>query len=1709
MIVLGQTSLSADSFAALRVLVRDHAKLTPIRGAQVRLAIKGQGVSQELGVFRTGRDGSLSDAVYIPSVSSGKYDLIIESRSEVGRDQIVRSIEIKRACRVYLTTDKPVYQPGQIIHMRALVLNAMSLKPFENQLVLFEITDAKRNKVFKANLTTSKYGIASHDLPLANEVNLGDYEIRAVVADVESEKTVTVQRYVLPKFKIQVSTDKSYYLPSERISGSIKAAYFFGKPVANAQVEVIGRPLFEVRAEIFRVEGWTNENGHFRFNDKKLDDYFLRQSSTGKNVFVEIETRVPGAAADTPVEVIGRTIFEEPAEMFKAKGRTDATGQFTFESILADYYVEQPISGKNALFEIEVRVKDGAAHEETVVEQCPIAQQPINIHAFAEGSNFLRGAENIIYIMTAYPDGQPAVCKLDVNGTVYTSDETGITVFKTKADAESLALNIKAQDHAGLTGTLAEEIKCWFPYRGNNLIVRTDKAVYHAGETLRATLVSKLRSETFFLDFIKNGQTVLTRTLWANDGRAELAVDLSSDLCGFLKVNAYAITKRGTTTMDSQIVYVRQAKQLRIEASLDKAVYRPGDTATLGLAITDNDGIPTPAALSLTAVDEAVFYVCGNRPGVMGHFFSTDEQFVRPVYQIAFAVSPDRLLSGEDKYQNLARVLFSHEAQMAGWRRLLWKPDYHMPPEELHIIMPEDYTLRAESYPDERAHANAFRHRYFEMPLAILLMFATPIVSLGMFGLLAYSVFRLFRWVATNEVNSTEKRVGHASNRRVYVFAFLVLLPTITYLTSILLLGLLGVSRRYYYSDGSFDIDPRFLGVLVVAMVALSSVAIPLLCRFDPTSSQRTRKSALGGFVLSLICVGLIFAIEYFTTGAIMNIVTSDEIAFWVFPLPFLLGLAVCLEAGRRTRKMPGRFYNGLGRSGQIILVMGLAQTSVLLVLILLPTMRMGRWTLRRSARTTARRRVLSSTRSPRVGGHAYGGMGGYGGGYMGRAGIGAIEGQEDSTAGKKPQEIREQPRIREYFPETLLWQPEVITDDAGRASLDVDIADSITAWKMNVDAVSATGRLGSSAVDIHVFQDFFVDADLPVTLTRNDEVSIPVLCYNYLQRPQTIQLTLQPASWCEVQGSHTQLVELGPNDAKSARFRIKASKVGIHELTVLARGSSLRDAVQRSIEVRPDGTEVEYLRSGVLSGSTEHVFHVPSESIPDSQKLLLKLYPSMFSEVVEGLDNIFRMPYGCFEQASSVTYPNIMALLYMKRTGQVTPEIEVRARKFITAGYQRLLTFAIDGGGFSWFGKPPAEEKLTAYGIMQLTDMSKVHDVDEEVIERASRWLLSRQNADGSWNGSHHTEVQNGREARMADTAYITWALAEAGIRDPELDKALVFLRQHPDDADKPYILALTANALLTNDPNDSFGNELMSKLNSQFRIQGDSAYIDSSGTGAMYSRGVCLDIETTALSALAIMKANPYANTVRKALTWLSEQKDQYGTWYSTQATILAMKALIVGAGEARSIDDEPIQIAVTVNSQPVDSLEVTSEMRDLLHTLDLTTYLQQGENNVCLTEDRGTGLPYRLVGSYWVLQAATKVLDPKELDIQVDYDRNRLAVDDMLTCSVHVAKRGETAAEMAIVDLAIPPGFRVRRSAFEQLVESGSLEKYELTANRCVLYVGSLAPDKPMRFSYELKPLYPMRAQVPSSSVYEYYQPESRDRTKPIEIAVVERL
>ena len=209
----------AGAPAALRCEVhgvKSYTETVPLPGASVKVQLvadTGKGVNLFEG--KTDADGVADVRFQAPDLPAGKYKMQVLTKSDLGEEKLERDVQIKTAPKVLLVSDKPLYQPGQLMHLRALALQSFNLKPVAGADLTFEVEDGKGNKVFKQALKTSDFGVASADFQLADEVNAGDYHIRAILADHTADKTVTVKPYVLPKFKADVTADKKF-LPAER-----------------------------------------------------------------------------------------------------------------------------------------------------------------------------------------------------------------------------------------------------------------------------------------------------------------------------------------------------------------------------------------------------------------------------------------------------------------------------------------------------------------------------------------------------------------------------------------------------------------------------------------------------------------------------------------------------------------------------------------------------------------------------------------------------------------------------------------------------------------------------------------------------------------------------------------------------------------------------------------------------------------------------------------------------------------------------------------------------------------------------------------------------------------------------------------------------------------------------------------------------------------------------------------------------------------------------------------------------------------------------------------------------------------------------------------------------------------------------------------------------------------------------------------------------
>jgi hypothetical protein len=462
-----------------------------------------------------------------------------------------------------------------------------------------------------------------------------------------------------------------------------------------------------------------------------------------------------------------------------------------------------------------------------------------------------------------------------------------------------------------------------------------------------------------------------------------------------------------------------------------------------------------------------------------------------------------------------------------------------------------------------------------------------------------------------------------------------------------------------------------------------------------------------------------------------------------------------------------------------------------------------------------------------------------------------------------------------------------------------------------------------------------------------------------------------------------------------------------------------------------------------------------------------------------------------------------------MQKTGNANPEVQMQAEKYVATGYQRLLTFEVDGGGFSLFGNPPAEVFLTAYGLMEFTDMAQVYPVDEALIARTAQWLMDQQQPDGTWLDQGYSEHWH-VESKVPTTAYIAWALIEAGYEDtPQVGQAMAYIREHASEVEDGYGLALVANALAVYDPDGSATKAVIDRLYEMRVEEGDVVFWKTGAASFMGATGESGSLETTALAAIALMRAKAYPDAVSGALAYLIQGKDSWGTWSTTQATILSLKALLL-ANEQTGKAEGPATVTVSLNKELTQEIVIDETNADVVHLVTFDRgFSPTGENRVQIGLGGGGNLMYQVATSYYLpWDKVPAVPETEELiTIDVAYDRTRLSVNDEVTVDVAVRLNQEGVVKMALIDLGVPPGFNVVAEDLGQLVEKGVIARYELTGRQIIIYLEDFSSESPLSFSYRLQARFPMRAQTPPSSAYDYYNPGDVTVRAPLEVTVGE--
>ena len=992
-ILLTEDRLEVLAGGHFTLFALDPATAKPIAGAEVEVLLETlEGKTIEVASLETDENGRASGEIEVPTEDQGAHEgtltVVVKGNGAIEESEVM--VQIVRDQKVLLTTDKPMYQPGQTIHARALALHAGDKAPEANQELIFEIEDSKGNTLARELRTTDEYGIASVTIKLAHELNMGQWTLRAVLGTTISEKTITVDRYVLPKFKTTATLDRTWYAPGDTVTLQGEARYFFGQPVAGGTVHIVAS-TFDIDFSAFAdVTAQTNEEGLF-----------------------SVELTMPSYVVGTALE--------------QGKG----------------------------LLKIDITVTDTADQEQTISKTAPVAEGGVDVILVPESGELAAGIQNEIFVVTNDPLGTPLAAEVTISYddellTTVTTGASGLGSFTFVPGTEPTTLQLKA-----VAGDESVEVERTLAVGQDSatVLLRTDKSVYKVGDTVTLEVRVGEATQRVFVDMVHGGRTIDLRTVEIEKGAAGHAFDIDPSMEGDVLVSAFYVTDSGTIVRDQKLIFVESANELTVTMAAQKSTYLPGEDATIDVHVSDKDGKGVAAAVGMQIVDEAVFALQEVQPGLLKVFFALARELAEPRVTLKSpGYDAGQVIQGapegedDSHFQERAKVAFAALGDLPA------------------------HSVQRDTYTDMVKGMTAVLKPFLDAERASMIEHLSALANTG-----------VLTWENIDSYLPSE------------------------------LAGELDLWSRPY----AVEVEPQ---------------------------QQR---------------------VTVFSNGPDERKGTLDDVTFQMTYYEIIYGQQMWAEEGD--------FANGGPAAG---------------------------------------------------------------GADMDNDGVApGVPADPNAKSGGN-----DTVKVRSYFPETLYVNPAVITEPNGTATIDVQMADSITEWRMTGLASSASGLLGSGTGGVIVFQDFFVDIDFPVAITRNDKFSVPVALYNYLEVPQAVTLEVEPADWIQVEGPVTKTVTLAPNEVVGVSFDIRALSVGVHGLTIFAYGTTMSDAVQRTVDVRPDGKAFEVTESGRFATSDDgspvadtivSSFVVPGDNIDNSQKLIVKVYPGFLSQAVEGMDSMLRLPGG------------------------------------------------------------------------------------------------------------------------------------------------------------------------------------------------------------------------------------------------------------------------------------------------------------------------------------------------------------------------------------------------------------------------------------------------------------------------------------------------
>ncbi|MBX2841210.1 MAG: hypothetical protein KTR26_05535, partial [Flammeovirgaceae bacterium] len=491
----------------------------------------------------------------------------------------------------YVFTDRSAYRPEQTVRIKGIFrvkrgFEYEVLKDF----VEYSIYNAENSEILKRKVKLDEQGAFSDSIFIEASMPLGTYYINVKTGSnnyyyANRDCEFKVEEYKKPEYEVKVNFDKEQYIAGEEMKVNIKADYFFGAPVKNADI------TYKVIREEYYIPYYARYACGWWYDD------FRNNHS----------------------EVVA-----------------NGSGEISEEGSLEISVPTESPEGKNYKFRIIAEVTDASRRTISGSAGVSVSNTAFNISARSE-QYYYNPSEKINIWVSAY-DLQGAPVKSEFSASLFfhknyhegkklVEEKKGITSIE-KSEVSCLfsieapgyyTVETSAKDKNGkLTKSTAsfyvfdtERDMSWWNSSEGGMEIISDKKVYNAGDTVKVAILAPNAGNAVYAiqqDKLKDFDLLNFKVGDKQNTLQEIQFVLDDKAYGKQQITVFYSLNGQLFQKKVDISVIPKMRYLNVEMTFNQKEYRPGKIAKALLKVTDENGNPVPnAQLTLSTADESIY----------------------------------------------------------------------------------------------------------------------------------------------------------------------------------------------------------------------------------------------------------------------------------------------------------------------------------------------------------------------------------------------------------------------------------------------------------------------------------------------------------------------------------------------------------------------------------------------------------------------------------------------------------------------------------------------------------------------------------------------------------------------------------------------------------------------------------------------------------------------------------------------------------------------------------------------------------------------------------------------------------------------------------------------------------------------------------------------------------------------------------------------